>query len=111
MYRQRDFAFVTVSENDPEEKAGVLDFLQKEHATGPNLMFSDSDVYKMQAAFDPELPSAVPVTVLFSPSDDVLYQQVGDLDTLKLRRAILANLPDSKEYPGEQKYWSSAAGN
>jgi hypothetical protein len=74
-------------------------------------MFSDSDVYKMQAAFDPELASAVPVTVFFSPSGDVLYQQVGDLDTLKLRRAILANLPDSKEYPGEQKYWSAAAGN
>lgn len=109
MYRGRGLAFVTVSENDPDEKQGVIDFLQKEHATSSNLLFSDSNVYTMQAAFDPEMPGAVPVTFLFSPSGDVLYQQVGDLDTLKLRRAILANLPDTKEYPGEQKYWSAAA--
>lgn len=111
MYRGRDFTFVTVSENDPEEKAGVLDFLQKEHATSRNLLFSDSNVYTMQAAFDANMPGAVPVTFLFSPTGDVLYQQVGDLDTMKLRRAILANLPDTKEYPGENKYWSSLAGN
>lgn len=111
MYRGRDFTFVTVSENDPEEKASVLDFLQKQHATSGNLLFSDSNVYTMQAAFDPNMPGAVPVTFLFSPTGDVLYQQVGDLDTMKLRRSILANLPDTKEYPGESKYWSSLAGN
>jgi peroxiredoxin len=111
MYRGRDFTFVTVSENDPEEKASVLDFLQKEHASSKNLLFSDSNVYTMQAAFDPNMPGAVPVTFLFSPTGDVLYQQVGDLDTMKLRRAILANLPDTKEYPGDNKYWSSLAGN
>lgn len=111
MYRGRDFTFVTVSENDPAEKAGVMEFLQKEHATGKNLLFSDSNVYTMQAAFDANMPGAVPVTFLFSPTGDVLYQQVGDLDTMKLRRAILANLPDTKEYPGENKYWSALAGN
>ena len=111
MYRGRDFAFITISENDPAEKQSVIEFLQKEHATGPNLLFSDSDVYAMQAAFDANMPGAVPVTFLFSPDGDVLFQQVGDLDTLKMRRAILANLPDTNEYPGEQKYWQSLAGN
>ncbi len=111
MYRSRDFAFITISENDPTEKAGVMDFLQKEHASSQNFLFSDSNVYTMQAAFDPNMPSAVPVTFLFAPNGDVLYQQVGDLDTMKLRRAILANLPDTKEYPGEQKYWAALAGN
>ena len=108
MYSGRDFTFVTVSENDPTEKADVLDFLQKQHAsTQQNLLFSLSDVYAMQAAFDPNMPGAVPVTLFFAPNADVLYEQVGDLDTMKLRHAILANLPDSKEYPGEQKYWSA----
>jgi peroxiredoxin len=111
MYRGRGLAFTTVSENDPDEKPSVLEFLQKEHATGPNLMFSESNVYTMQVAFDPDLPGAVPVTLFLSPSGDVLYQQTGDLDTMKLRRAILANLPDSTEFPGLQKYWSSAVGN
>ncbi len=108
MYGGRDFTFVTVSENDPTEKADVLEFLQKQHAsTQQNLLFSLSDVYAMQAAFDPNMPGAVPVTLFFAPNADVLYEQVGDLDTMKLRHAILANLPDSKEYPGEQKYWSA----
>ena len=111
MFRNRDLTFITISENDPTEKAGVMDFLRKEHASSENYLFSDSNVYTMQAAFDPEMPGAVPVTFLFAPNGDVLYQQVGDLDTMKLRRAILANLPDTKEYPGEQKYWSSLAGN
>ncbi|HTZ76117.1 MAG TPA: redoxin domain-containing protein [Candidatus Aquilonibacter sp.] len=108
MYGGRDFTFVTVSENDPTEKADVLDFLEKQHASTPqNLLFSESDVYAMQAAFDPNMPGAVPVTLFFAPNADVIYEQVGDLDTMKLRHAILANLPDSQEYPGEQKYWSS----
>jgi len=111
MYRNRDLTFITISENDPTEKAGVLDFLQKEHASSENYLFSDSNVYTMQAAFDPNMPGAVPVTFLFAPNGDVLYQQVGDLDTMKLRRAILANLPDTQEYPGERKYWSALAGN
>ena len=109
MYRQRDFAFVTVSENDPDEKKGVLEFLQKEHATGPNLLFIDSDVYAMQAAFDPATPGAVPFTLLLAPNGDVLYQQTGDLDIQKVRRAILANLPDTEQYPGEQAYWANKA--
>ena len=108
MYRGRGLAFETVSENDPEEKASVLEFLHKEHATSPNLLFSDSDVYAMQAAFDPAMPGAVPFTVLLAPNGDVLYQQTGDLDTLKLRRAILANLPVAALYPGEQEYWSAS---
>lgn len=111
MYRSRGLAFITVSENTPDEKQDVIEFLRKEHAPGPNFLFSDSNVYTMQAAFDPNMPGAVPVTFLFSPTGDVLYQQVGDLDTLKLRRAILTNLPDTKEYPGEQKYWSAAGGD
>ena len=109
MYRDRGFTFITVSENDPAEKAAVLDFLRNQHATTQNILFSDSDVYTMQAAFDPNMPGSVPVTLLFTPSSDVLYQQVGDLDTMKLRHAILSNLPDTQDYPGEQKYWSGLA--
>lgn len=110
MFRGRGLAFVTVSENTPDEKADVLEFLQKEHATGENMLFAEDDVYAMQAAFDQNMAGAVPVTVLMASNGDVLYEQVGDLDTLKLRRAILANLPDTKDYPGDQAYWASLGG-
>ncbi len=107
MYRHREFAFVTVSENDPAEKAGVLKFLQKQHASGTNLIFATSDISSLQEAFDHNMGAGVPFTVLIDPNGDVVYQEEGEITTLALRRAILQNLPDSKEYPGQQAYWSA----
>jgi hypothetical protein len=36
-----------------------------------------------------------------------LFQQLGEIDFSKLRRAILANLPDDKDHPGLQAHWSA----
>jgi thiol-disulfide isomerase/thioredoxin len=106
MYRGRSFDFVSVSANDPEDKPLVLEFLQKHHASGSNLQFGTPDTFGLQAAFDPLMPSAVPFTVLIAPNGDVVFQELGELDSLKLRRAILANLPDDPAHPGQQAYWS-----
>src|SRR5260370_828131 len=63
MYRGRNFQFVSVSENDPAEKAAVLEFLQKHRASSSNLLFATPDIYGMQAAFghgdELEIASAV----------------------------------------------------
>ena len=104
MYRSRNFDFVSVSSNDPEEKPQVLAFLEKHHASSTNLQFATPDMFGLQAAFDPLMPSAVPFTVLIAPNGDIVYQELGELDFLKVRRAILANLPDDK-YPGHQAHW------
>lgn len=108
MYRGRNFEFVSVSANDPEEKSQVLAFLQRHHASGPNLLFGIPDTFGLQAAFDPLMPAAVPFTVLIAPNGDIVYQELGELDVLKLRRAILANLPDDNLHPGQQAYWSGS---
>ena len=107
MYRGRDLAMVTVSENDPEEKDGVIEFLKQNHASTTNMEFALSDVYAMQESFDHMMGAAVPFTVLIAPNGDILYQEQGDVTILALRRAILANLPDAKDYPGLQAYWSA----
>ena len=107
MYRGRSFDFVSVSANDPEDKPQVMAFLQKHHASGSNLQFATPDTFALQAAFDPLMPSAVPFTVLIAPNGDIVYQELGELDILKLRRAILANLPDDAAHPGEQAYWAA----
>ena len=52
MFRKRDFDFVTISTNLPDEKPGVIKALQKEHASTRNLQFASDDTYAMQAAFD-----------------------------------------------------------
>ncbi len=107
MYKGRNLDFVTVSVNDPEERAAVLEFLKTHKASHRNLQFASSDVYALQAAFDPKLPAPVPFTLLLAPNGDVLYQELGELDVMKLRRAILAHLPDHTDSPGLQAYWSA----
>jgi thiol-disulfide isomerase/thioredoxin len=106
MYLGRNFRFVSVSENDPAEKTAVLEFLQKHHASHSNLLFATPDTYGLQAAFDPLMPAALPFTLVIAPNGDVVYQELGALDIVKLRRAILANLPEDSGYPGHQAYWS-----
>jgi thiol-disulfide isomerase/thioredoxin len=107
MYRSRGFTLITVSENDPAEMASVLKFLQKQHASGTNLLFATSDTSGLQEAFDHNMGAAVPFTVAIAPNGDVVYQEEGELTIQALRRAILENLPDSKDYPGMQAYWSA----
>ena len=105
MYSDRDFSLVTVSANLPDEKAGVLRFLEKQHATSTNLLFGSEDTAAMQTAFDPAWDSAVPYTVLLSADGKVLYKKLGTVDMLELRRTILANVP--AEYAGFSQYWKS----
>ena len=107
MYRGRPFNFVSVSVNQPEEQPLVLEFLRKRQASNRNLLFATPDTYGLQASFDPLMPAAVPFTLVIASNGDVVYQELGSLDILKLRRAILSNLPDDKANPGAQTYWAS----
>ena len=106
MYRGRDFDFVTVSTNLPDEKPGVLKMLQKQYATSRNLQFASDDTSAMQAAFDPKWDAGVPYTMVIGPDGKVIYQKTGELDILQLRRLILANLPDP-DYLGHRAYWAT----
>src|SRR5882757_1943024 len=105
MYGLRDFSLVTVSANMPDEKPSVLRFLQKQHATSRNLLFSSDETAALQVAFDPKWDSAVPYTILLSGDGKVLYKKMGSVDLLELRRTILANLPS--DYSGFNEYWKN----
>jgi len=105
MYAPRGLRFTTVSTNDPEERPAVIEFLQKHHASHRNLQFGTPDVYGLQAAFDPAMPASVPFTLLLGKNGDVLYQELGASDIPKLRRAILANLPDDSA-GSLRAYWT-----
>lgn len=105
MYGGRDFSMVTISANMPDEKTGVLRFLQKQHATSRNYLFDSQDTAALQTAFDPKWDSAVPYTILLSADGKVLYKQLGSADMLELKRIILANLPS--DYKGFNQYWKN----
>jgi peroxiredoxin len=89
MYRKRDFEFVTVSANFPNERPEVQKFLEKMQASGRNLLFGAEDKFAMFAAFDPKMEGQLPVTMLLSPKGDVLYQKAGRVEPLELKREIL----------------------
>jgi thiol-disulfide isomerase/thioredoxin len=107
MYRLRDFDFITVAANMPDEKAGVLKYLERLHASSRNLLFASSDTDQMQHAFAPAWEGALPYSVLLSPDGQLLYEHQGEVDILKLRRIILGNLPDP-DYIGHRAYWASS---
>jgi len=107
MYGLRAFDLVTVSINYPDEKAGALGVLQKQHATSENLMLGSTDIYGLLGAFDPDWNAAVPYTMLIRPDGTVVYKHQGVVDPLQLKRLIIANLPDDN-YIGHQAYWKSA---
>jgi peroxiredoxin len=106
MFHNRSFGMVSVSEDVPEAKPDVFAFLSKGHATSVNYLFASDDTSAVQDSFDPKMSGAVPYTLLFAPNGDVLYQEQGEISMGRLRRTILANLPDDKDHPGQQAYWA-----
>ena len=52
------------------------------------------------------MSGAVPYTLLLAANGNVLYQEQGEISMGRLRRTILANLPDDKDHPGMQAYWA-----
>lgn len=101
MYRHRDFEFITISANYPDEQKDVLAFLKKHQASNRNLVLSDPDRNKAFDTFDPVWDGALPYTILISPKSEVLYKVTGEVDMLELKRAIVSalgrqKLPSSK---------------
>ena len=92
IYRNRDFELVTVAAQFPDEKDKVLKFLQQHHASTRNLIFGETDKYKLMAALDPDWSGAVPHTLVIGTDGTVLYRQTGELDFLKLRRVLVPAL-------------------
>jgi len=108
MYRLRSFDFVTVATNPPAEAPAVMDFLKKQYASSPNKQFATADAASLQAAWGASWKPGSPFTMVIAPDGKVLYQKEGKLDILELRRVILANMPDTKSYIGQQAYWQAA---
>ena len=104
-YRSREFEFVTVSLNTPQERTSVMRFLEEHHSAVRNLLIDSEDVYAMQAAFDARWESGVPFTIVIAPDGTEIYRVEGEADILALRRRILGHLPDAGMFAGNTEYW------
>jgi len=108
MYRLRAFDFVTVSTDPPDQAAAVLAFLKKQYASSPNKQFASADVAGLQAAWGARWKPGMPYTAVIGTDGKLLYEKEGKIDILEVRRTILANMPDTKSYIGQQAYWQKA---
>jgi peroxiredoxin len=108
MYRLRAFDFVTVATDPPDKAPAVLAFLKKQYASSPNKQFASADVAALQAAWGAKWQIGTPFTMVIAPDGKVLYQKEGKIDILDVRRTILAAMPDTRSYIGQQAYWQKA---
>jgi len=108
MYRLRAFDFVTIATDPPDQAPAVLAFLKKQYASSPNRQFASADVAGLQAAWGARWKPGTPYTAVISTDGKLLYEKQGKIDILEVRRTILANMPDTKSYIGQQAYWQSA---
>jgi thiol-disulfide isomerase/thioredoxin len=97
MYRGREFEFVSISADAPENKEQALGFLKKQQASSSNYIFSIDDKYKLVEAVDKEWPGALPYTILVEPGGKIIFRVLGELSPLELKKAIVARL--GRYYP------------
>jgi peroxiredoxin len=91
MYRGRDFEFISISADDPEQKEKVLKFLKGKQASGKNYLFSIDDKYKLIEAIDPKWQGALPYTVLVEPGGKIVYGKQGRIDVAEMKKSIVEN--------------------
>ena len=89
MYRRRDFEFVSISADDPDNRAKVLKFLQKEEASTTNYLFNIDDKYKLIEAVDSKWEGALPYTIIVEPGGKVVYAKQGEIDAAEVKKKIV----------------------
>lgn len=98
MYRHRDFELVTVAMNQPDESEQVLAFLKKKESSNRNLVLAATDRDAFINAFNPKWEGQVPYTVLINPEGELIYEEIGTIDPLQLKRAIVSSLNQRKPW-------------
>jgi peroxiredoxin len=88
-YRHRKLKLVTISMDEPEQKAEVLKALKERHVSATNYLSTITDRDRLADLLDKEWKGPVPYTVLIGPGGKVLLRQSESIDSLKVRRAIV----------------------
>jgi thiol-disulfide isomerase/thioredoxin len=92
MYRNREFEFITITADPPERREQALAFLSKQHASMKNHIFNEDDPYKLADALGFEWQGALPYTAVMAPGGKVVFSQMGPVEPLALKKAIVEQL-------------------
>jgi peroxiredoxin len=88
MYRGREFKMVSINVEGADAKDRALSFLKKNQASFTNHLY-DGDVYAFIDAVDPKWPGAIPYTLLIKPHGEVVYRQLGEIEPLAVKKAVV----------------------
>jgi thiol-disulfide isomerase/thioredoxin len=88
MYRNGNFELVTISADTPDRKALVLADLQERRVAARNYIFDGKDLDDLANALDAEWAGGFPYTILVAPGGKILQRQMGQVDSMKLKKVI-----------------------
>jgi len=90
MYRHREFEMVSISvDSGLNVKDRVQSFLEENHASFTNYLFSGPDTYALIDAVDPKWPGPIPYTLIVKPGGEVLYRHLGSIEPLEVKKVIV----------------------
>jgi len=88
MYGARDFQFVSVSMDRPDQFDKALKFLKSKASAVPNYLMDTEDKYEVIKVVGENWDGSLPITLLIEPGGKVAYRVPGTIDALALKRAI-----------------------
>lgn len=89
MFGARDFEFVSISADNPEQEAKALKFLQEKNSALTNYIFNSDDKYELIEATDPDWNGALPYTLLIEPDGHIVWKHQGEVDFYELKKVIV----------------------
>lgn len=89
MYGGRDFRFVSVSLDAPDQEDKVLKFLKSKYSAVPNYLMDTDDKYAIIDVVKNDWDGSLPLTLLIEPGGKIAYKVPGEVKVLDLRKAIV----------------------
>lgn len=89
MYGERDFQFVSVSMDTPDQADKALKFLKGKASALPNYIMDIDDKYEVIKVVGSDWDGSLPITLLIEPGGKVAYRVPGTIDALELKKAIV----------------------
>lgn len=89
MYGERDFHFVSVSMDTPDQSDKALKFLKGKESALPNYIMDTNDKYEVIKVVGSDWDGSLPITLLIEPGGKVAYRVPGTIDALALKKAIV----------------------
>jgi thiol-disulfide isomerase/thioredoxin len=88
MYRNGNFELVTISADSPDRQAKALGVLREKRVAARNYIFDSNDKDALANALDADWPGGLPYTILVAPGGHILQRQMGQVDSMKLKKVI-----------------------